>query len=254
MSYGICTLSYIPGRASASDAAEQITQLVFGEHYTVIEELEKWCKITTALDNYTCWIDKKQLTEILWTTFEEINNNSFNVVSNNQVIAIDKNNIPFFLPIGSILPFFHNKQCKIGTNTFQIKSMSSTPVAWENLLQTFGKVPYLWGGKTQVGIDCSGFSQMVYRTHGIYIPRDAYQQEADERAYSIEFDKKQAGDLAFFTNNAGKTTHVGIVLSDSKIVHASGFLRVDTLSNQGIIAETNELTHILKCIKRYENS
>lgn len=254
MSYGICTLSYIPGRAEASDASEQITQLVFGEHFTVIEEQEKWCKITTALDNYTCWIDKKQLTEISWTVFEEINNNRFAVVSKHNTKAVDENSIPFDLPIGAILPFYHNKKCKIGNNIVTIKEVDTTPIAWEELLHTFGKVPYLWGGKSNLGLDCSGFSQMSYRTHGIYIPRDAYQQENDERAFSVEFENQQAGDLAFFQNKNGKTTHVGIILSNNKIVHASGYLRTDSLSPNGIINEKNELTHIFKSIKRYEHS
>lgn len=242
------------GRASASDAAEQITQLVFGEHFTILEEQEKWCKITTALDHYTCWIDKKQLTEISWSVFEEINNNRFAVVSQNNTTAIDQKNVPFYLPIGAILPFYHNKQCKIGSNIITIKEVETSPIAWEKLLNTFGKVPYLWGGKSNLGLDCSGFSQMAYRTHGIYIPRDAYQQEEDERAYAISFEEQQAGDLAFFNNTAGKTTHVGIILPNNKIVHASGYLRIDSLTINGIVTNNNELTHTLKSIKRYEHS
>lgn len=254
MSYGICTLGYMPGRASANDASEQVTQLVFGEHYTILEEQEKWCKIKTAHDHYTCWIDKKQLTEISWETFEELNNNRFDVVNGNHVIATDEQGVSFQLTIGSILPFLHRNTCKLGKLSFTISNLSSSPLLWSDLLTTFGKTTYLWGGKTSFGIDCSGFSQMVYRTQGLYIPRDAYQQEEDERAFTVPFDQQQAGDLAFFANDSGKTTHVGIILENQRIIHASGFLRIDTLTEKGIIAPTLTLTHTLKSIKRYEHS
>jgi hypothetical protein len=254
MSYGICTIGYMCGRAEARDASEQVTQLVFGEHYTILEEQEKWCKITTALDQYTCWIDKKQLSEISWQTFEELTQNTFEVVSEANVQATDQHGTSFTLPIGAILPFLHKQTCKLGQNSFSISDTLHAPIPWTDLLAVFGKSTYLWGGRTQFGIDCSGFSQMAYRTHGINLLRDAYQQEEDERASLINFDNNQEGDLAFFINESGKTTHVGIVLSNNQIIHASGFLRIDTLTKTGIVSSNNQQTHTLKNIKRYENS
>jgi gamma-D-glutamyl-L-lysine dipeptidyl-peptidase len=112
--------------------------------------------------------------------------------------------------------------------------------------------PYLWGGKSICGIDCSGFSQQVYKHFGIKLPRDSYQQA--ELGEGVGFLlEAQCGDLAFFDNDEGRITHVGIMLSSDEIIHASGKVRIDKIDNQGIInAETGARTHKLRIIKRYK--
>lgn len=254
MDYGICTLAYIPGRAEPKDSAEMTTQLVFGETYRIVKITPKWVFIRTEKDQYDCWIDYKQVNEIDWKSFEEINNNHFPVVTNNHVWLSNKENQRIDLPIGAILPFFHQNQVRIKGDVFNVHNFKTHKPEWSELPNIYHKSTYLWGGKTQWGLDCSGFSQMAYRLRGIDLLRDAYQQEEDERFYTTPFNEQQTGDLAFFRNKKGRTTHVGIILSPNLIMHASGYLRVDRLNEQGIIDDQEQLTHILTSIKRYEHS
>jgi len=113
-------------------------------------------------------------------------------------------------------------------------------------------VPYIWGGKSKFGIDCSGFCQQVYKAFGIRLPRDAYQQAALGEVVGF-LQEVQCGDLAFFDNEEGKITHVGMMLSSQEIIHASGKVRIDKIDNQGIInVDTGARTHRLRIIKRYK--
>lgn len=109
--------------------------------------------------------------------------------------------------------------------------------------------PYQWGGKSPFGIDCSGFTQMVYRLAGYQLKRDASQQVMQGKTVALS--DAQVGDLAFFTNEAGRITHVGLMLDNNRIMHASGKVRIDTLDEQGIIHhETKQYTHQLNIMKR----
>ncbi len=117
---------------------------------------------------------------------------------------------------------------------------------------TYLDVPYLWGGKSKCGIDCSGFCQQVFKSFGIKLPRDAYQQAALGEVVGFLLEA-QGGDLAFFDNEEGRITHVGIMLSTDEIIHASGKVRIDKIDNQGIIhSQTGARTHKLRIIKRYK--
>jgi cell wall-associated NlpC family hydrolase len=108
----------------------------------------------------------------------------------------------------------------------------------------------LWGGRTFLGIDCSGFTQLVYKLNGVQLPRDAYQQ-AELGEFVVFLDQAKVGDLAFFVNDADKVTHVGLLLGDGKVIHASGKVRIDKIDSHGIFDEKQgKHTHILKCIKR----
>lgn len=121
-----------------------------------------------------------------------------------------------------------------------------------SVVMEYVNVPYLWGGKSKCGIDCSGFTQQVYKRFGIKLPRDAYQQAelGEVVGFLLEV---QPGDLAFFDNEEGKITHVGIMLGTDEIIHASGKVRIDKIDNQGIInTETLARTHKLRIIKRYK--
>jgi gamma-D-glutamyl-L-lysine dipeptidyl-peptidase len=130
-----------------------------------------------------------------------------------------------------------------------MKMVKQTISSWQEFALTYLNTPYLWGGKSPFGIDCSGFTQQVFRFKGINIPRDAYQQE--ELGILIEFDDVQEGDVAFFSNDKGKITHVGIILNDKQIIHASSWVRIDQLKYDGIYtSDTSEKTHQLASIKR----
>ena len=121
-----------------------------------------------------------------------------------------------------------------------------------SLAKQYIDVPYIWGGKSKNGIDCSGFSQQVFKQFGIKLPRDAYQQAEVGEVVGFLLEAK-TGDLAFFDNEEGKITHVGIMLGTDEIIHASGKVRIDKIDNQGIInAETGARTHKLRIVKRYQ--
>jgi len=120
----------------------------------------------------------------------------------------------------------------------------------KNIAMKYVHAPYLWGGKTPFGIDCSGFSQMVFRICGYSISRDAWQQASQGKPVD-NFNDALPGDLAFFKNAEGKVSHVGIVLSDSRIIHASGRVRIDRLTEKGIVAgETSEISHTFSHLRR----
>jgi cell wall-associated NlpC family hydrolase len=115
--------------------------------------------------------------------------------------------------------------------------------------QHFLNSPYLWGGKSVFGIDCSGFVQQVLKMFGIKLLRDAYlQAEQGQPVQSLQ--EAKLGDLAFFQNEKGKVTHVGIMLDEGKIIHASGQVRIDTLNKDGIVTEAGERTHSLHSVRR----
>ena len=100
-----------------------------------------------------------------------------------------------------------------------------------------------------MGVDCSGFVQTVFKMLGVPLLRDAWQQQ--EQGTAVEFPEMSEGDLAFFHNEKGRIVHVGIVLEGGKIMHASGKVRIDALTNEGIIhAQSGKQTHSLHSIKR----
>ncbi len=251
--YGICLLSQVPCRKESSDKSEMVTQLLFGEVYTVLETTEKWIKITTHFDAYECWICIKQHTTLSEKEFKEITA-SPPPLSNELVQILEENNEYIPIVLGSALPLLKNKKMTIGDRTFSFDGSlleSAAPEKRKILEYAFMylNAPYLWGGKSPFGMDCSGFTQMVYKLSNVMLPRDAYQQAEHGVACSF-VEEAQAGDLAFFDNEAGKIVHVGIVMGDGQIIHASGKVRIDTLDHQGIFnRDLNQYTHRLRIIK-----
>jgi hypothetical protein len=248
MTYGIANLSIIPCRAEPSDKAEQVTQLLFGETYQVLEEKPKWVKIKNQYDNYESWICRKQFHEISGSEFDEMALNEFPVVGDIFSTLSDQS----LVTIGATLPYFHQKRFRIRQQEFKYIG-SVGPFDSKELISIatkFLNTPYLWGGRSPFGIDCSGFSQTVFKTIGKKLPRDAYQQA--EEGFDVSFlEMAEKGDLAFFDNAEGKITHVGILLNNHQIIHASGKVRIDKIDHQGIFNdETKSYSHQLRLIKR----
>jgi hypothetical protein len=219
-------------RAEASDRSEQVSQLIFGETYEVLEENEKWYFIETSFDLYQGWIDKKQFAP--------------------QVFEVDTHRV-FAFP--SALTPFENKQILMPLGAFVPEDFPHQIFSLDDalaLFKTYIGVPYVWGGKTNFGYDCSGFTQTFFKTLGYSLKRDAYQQAA-EGDEVILLSEAKTGDLAFFDNAEGKITHVGIVLENDgsyEILHASGELRIDILDHQGINKKSEGYSHNLRLIRR----
>jgi cell wall-associated NlpC family hydrolase len=237
MKYGICLQSLIPQRSEARESSEMVNQLLFGEHYEILHTEKKWMKIRTVRDAYEGYIDVKCHHRLSDTQFTEWSNTPKMCVNTLQQISI--NGSEHWLSPGCIIP---TTDLSWLTHNYQFIKKS-----WEDVALQFLNTPYLWGGKNLFGIDCSGFTQCIANTQNINLLRDAFQQAEQGDAC-----KQQPGALAFFVNDKNRVTHVGIVLNDSKIIHASGKVRIDNLTSEGIVhTSTLELTHKLshfRCI------
>jgi len=254
MDYGICNLSIVPLRSEASDKAELVSQVLFGEHFKILETRKKWSKIRLAFDNYEGWIDNKQFEIFSKERYQSIEK-SPKILAGNLVdfISNDKNEL-ITISIGANLPNFINNTLSIENRNYHYDGqILSSKKPKENLINTaflFLNTPYLWGGKTPFGIDCSGFSQMVYKLNGYSLLRDASQQATQGEVLSF-IEESEPGDLAFFDNEEGIITHVGIIMKDNYIIHAHGKVRIDRIDHTGIYnVDSKRHTHKLRVIKK----
>jgi len=236
MEIGIIKYPLIAGRKEDNDRSEMVTQHLFGESYEIIETKPNWIKIKNLRDGYVSWIDRKH--HSAWDgkyPGKHILSRPFN-----HFTHLDK---MVLLPGGSIV---RTELLERIEGPYSQKSFADI----KRISEIYIGAPYLWGGKSIWGIDCSGFTQLVYQTCGINILRDAAQQA--EMGDTVEFNSMiEPGDLAFFDNEEGKITHVGICLEPEVIIHASGKVRIDKLDHHGIFnRELGEYTHTLRIIKR----
>ena len=254
MLYGICNLSIVPLRLESSDVSEMVNQVLFGEHFKVLEKQKKWSRIRLAFDNYEGWIDNKQYEEINLDLYSKLSNTEHFYTKNLVDFISDKNNNLTTISIGSHLPFFNNKQLLLNNKNFtylgEVTSKKLPKKELLNFAYIFLNSPYLWGGKTPFGIDCSGFTQLVYKLCGYSLLRDAKQQATQGEVLSF-IEESEPGDLAFFDNNEGEIIHVGIILQDYYIIHAHGKVRIDLLDHSGIYnVDTKQHSHKLRVIKK----
>lgn len=251
----ITNLSIVPVRKEPSDKSEMVTQLLFGEVFTVISEKESWREVCINVDNYKGWIDWKQMQPLSDSEAEIIHSQSatltFDIV---QIVKFGKNKM---LPIvlGSSLPNYNDKIFSFSDINFSyeglVKKLSSPDktLIIENAFM-YLNAPYLWGGRSPFGIDCSGFTQMVYKLSGIALMRDASQQALQGRTLNT-LEETLPGDLAFFDNADGNIIHVGIILPGNKIIHSSGRVRIDRIDEKGIFNDMlQKYTHELRLFKR----
>jgi cell wall-associated NlpC family hydrolase len=250
--FGICNLAIIPLRSEPSDRSEIVSQVLFGEHFEILEKQNQWSKIKMQFDNYEGWVDSKQYQEISETNYFQLTNDTIILNADLLEYVSAPSNLLIPIPLGASLSFLNNKEINTTHLEFEGTKISGTKDKKEliNTAFLYLNSPYLWGGKTPFGIDCSGFTQMVYKLNGFKLLRDASQQATQGEALSF-IEESEPGDLAFFDNDEGNITHVGIIMENNYIIHASGKVRIDRLDHLGIYnPEINKHTHKLRVIKK----
>ena len=255
ISYGVSYLSLIQLHGEPSHRSEIVSQVLFGEFFKILKNESGWSLIELEQDQYQGWIQTVQITKTDKKTYDLIRiQPKTKVLSNCSVI--DQNEKEIQLIKGSNLPFYKNEQFIMNEKKVSYTdSVCTKKQNREAIIKTalsFLNTPYLWGGKSQMGMDCSGFSQIVYHINGYKLPRDSYLQAKKGR--KININDAQQGDLAFFANKDGRIVHVGIVLDENRIIHASqGVVHIDSLDVKGVFnIKRNEYTHNLDMIREYD--
>ncbi|MEM6515867.1 MAG: C40 family peptidase [Bacteroidota bacterium] len=247
MLYAICQLSIVPLRSEPSDKSELVSQVLYGEIFKILEMRKSWSKIRLTFDDYEGWVDNNQYQEIPEETYNILKIET-PVLSHDLVeFVYDKTKKLQSIVLGSTLNGVGLLNHSFDGRTITGKEDKSQILSVAFL---YLNTPYLWGGKTPFGIDCSGFTQMVYKLNGYRIKRDASQQATQGQALSF-IEESEPGDLAFFDNADGDIVHVGIIMENNYIIHAHGKVRIDRLDHTGIYnSEKNEHTHKLRVIKK----
>lgn len=249
MEYGCCCLSLIPVRLQASDKAELVTQLLFGDVFEVLENKPKWIKVRNAFDAYEGWIANNQFLSISKNQFSELKSKLMNC----SLDLVDYVQSPQEQLMAIVLGSSLEGMSELGYK-FDVNINSGQPK--RDLLISkallYLNTPYLWGGKSPFGIDCSGFTQMVYKACGFRLKRDSSQQA--QQGVSLSFlEEALPGDLAFFDNEDGHIIHVGIIMPNNFIIHAHGKVRIDRIDHTGIFnVDTNTYSHQLRTIRQID--
>ncbi len=259
MEYGICILSAIPVRETIQHESEMTTQMLFGELCIIEDKFQSWLRIRTQYDLYEGWVDAKQIEIISEEIFVKLTQDDKYLTADDYSCAIaqETGSFPLKLTLGAVIPNFANGKFILkGIEYHYSGNIAKMPSAFDisqvqNIAFKYINAPYLWGGRSLFGIDCSGFTQMVMKFCGLKLPRNASQQAELGQTVNF-FTEAQQGDLFFFDNENGNIVHAGIYLGNGQIIHASGTVRIDAVDHQGIFQKEKGIySHKLRVIKSF---
>lgn len=252
MQYAICTVAAAPVRKEPSHRSEMINQLLFGETMEILETKDEWFKIRSLYDEYEGWLTYHLIKEME----EAIARAGTSFFATGLVNPVTLPDQLINAPMGSALVGFDEETRMLWNENYKYHgTYKNTAKPFDQdflhkITHAWLNAPYLWGGKTFMGVDCSGFAQTVFKLLGIRLKRDAYLQA--EQGNPVNLPQAKSGDAAFFHNESGRVIHVGIMFDADRIVHASGKVRIDRLDEQGIVnSENGKRTHRLHSIRRF---
>jgi hypothetical protein len=257
MTGAICYLSLVAVRSEPSGKAEMVNQLLFGDLAEILAGHDHWLKIRTLHDGYEGWCDQKQLHQLSEETMEVLKGSSIRVITDitGQLSTPGKPGIT--VVNGSSLYMLPNGLIAGPNGEYHLsEGESGMPVLLnpEEIAETaslYLNAPYLWGGRSPFGIDCSGLVQVVFKIKGISLKRDAADQALQGNLINL-IEESKAGDVAFFDNEDGKIIHTGIITGRGSVIHASGEVRIDPLDHHGIFNKKDgKYSHKLRVIRRY---
>ena len=241
MQYGIVNLSLVPVRRKNNAKSEMVSQLFFGELIEIISRKKNWSLVISNIDKYKGWIRISHFLSISKSDYIKLYNKKKKF--SKTEITISNKITKYTIPSGSLI-----SNCNYLGFSYDFNKVEFNNI--KEISLTFLNSPYMWGGKTKFGTDCSGFVQTVFKIYGKILPRDAYEQ-ALEGIEVTSVKNSKTGDLAFFGKKIDVITHVGIIISTNKIIHSSGMVRIDKLNDNGIFnLDSKEISHDLKLIRR----
>ncbi|KAF0198942.1 MAG: hypothetical protein FD166_933 [Bacteroidetes bacterium] len=257
MTGAICYLSLVAVRAEPSGKAEMVNQLLFGDLAEIIDNYDHWLKIRTLTDGYEGWCDQKQLFLLSDETLEVLKGSSIRVVSDTTGVLLTQGRPGINLVMGSSLYMLPNGLIAGPNGDYHLTEGEFcmpellNPEEIAETASLYLNAPYLWGGRSPFGIDCSGLVQVVFKIKGISLKRDAAQQANQGNLINL-IEESRAGDVAFFDNEEGKIIHTGIITGKGSIIHASGEVRIDPLDHHGIFNKKDgKYSHKLRVIRRF---
>ena len=247
----ICENVFIPLRSGPSHRSEMLSQVLFGERFRILDQVDHWLKILTDFDNYSGWVDNNHLQHSPYTA------DTHGLVLTRSLLCHKPDNTKMILEAGCEIfnPDFKKNTFTAGNKIYSAgsdfsKTYISTRESLSDTAMRFMNSPYIWGGRIPSGLDCSGFTQLVCKIHGKPIPRNSWMQAEVGEAISF-LEETKPGDLVFFDDELGRISHVGMIISRGLVIHASGRVRIDIIDHQGIYKqEAGGYSHHLRTIRR----